>query len=109
MQARASPNSVSAIASTTRVFPDPVGPRKSRVPTAGPGGPNKQQVAYRAPGRIQPRQKHLVDLSDLLDRLVLPDNLPVQGSLKIARIIAAPGRVEHGSQIASHRVGPLFP
>ena len=37
IHARASPNSASAIASTTRVFPDPVGPRNSKFPTGRPG------------------------------------------------------------------------
>src|ERR1700722_8683565 len=40
MQARASPNKVSDMASTTRAFPEPVGPRNSRLPTGRPGGFN---------------------------------------------------------------------
>ena len=39
-QARASPNSTSDIASTTRVLPEPVGPSRSRLPTGRPGGFN---------------------------------------------------------------------
>src|SRR6202035_4650427 len=35
--ARGSPNSTSAVASTTRVFPAPVGPRNSKLPTGRPG------------------------------------------------------------------------
>src|SRR5271155_687678 len=35
--ARGSPNSTSAVASTTRVFPAPVGPRNSKFPTGRPG------------------------------------------------------------------------
>src|SRR5438552_4378366 len=38
MQARESPNSASAIDSTTRVLPEPVGPRNSKLPTGRPGG-----------------------------------------------------------------------
>src|SRR5277367_2492962 len=35
--ARGSPNSTSAVASTTRVFPAPVGPKNSKFPTGRPG------------------------------------------------------------------------
>src|ERR1700735_2341469 len=35
--ARGSPNKTSAVASTTRVFPAPVGPRNNRLPTGRPG------------------------------------------------------------------------
>src|ERR1700694_252175 len=37
MIARGSPNNISAAASTMRVFPEPVGPRNSRLPTGRPG------------------------------------------------------------------------
>jgi len=37
-RARGSPKRASAMTSTTRVLPEPVGPRKSRLPTGRPGG-----------------------------------------------------------------------
>ena len=96
MQARASPKRDSATASTTRVLPEPVGPRNSRLPTG-------------RPWRIQPGQKHLIDFRDLLDRLVLPHNLAAQGGFKVAGVVAAAARIQHGCKVRSHRFGPLFP
>src|SRR5262245_20932037 len=54
---------------------------------AGAGWPEKKQVADRAPRRVQARQKHLIDLGDLLEGLVLPDDLPPQRTFKVAGIV----------------------
>ncbi len=82
MQARASPNKVSDMASTTRVFPDPVGPRN-------------KQIADRPSRRIQSRQKHLIDFDHLFQRGVLADDLAAQGLVKISGVSTAAGGIEH--------------
>src|ERR1700722_12848651 len=46
MIARGSPNNISAAASTMRVFPEPVGPRNSRLPTGRPGEFNPAQNTW---------------------------------------------------------------
>src|SRR5579862_5407475 len=70
----------------------------------GSGRPQKKQIAHRAPWRIQPRQKHLVDLGDLFDGLVLTHNPAAQRSFKLASVAAAAVRIEYGSEIRSHRL-----
>ena len=54
------------------------------------GRPQKQEVAHRTPWRIQPRQKHLVELGHLLYGRILADDLPPQSGLKILRFAATP-------------------
>src|SRR5258708_40079681 len=69
---------------------------------ARPGVPQKQQVPYAAPRRVQAGQKHLINLGDLFDSLVLPNNAAAQGGFKFSRIGAAAVRIEHSSKIRSH-------
>ncbi len=79
VQARASPNKVSDMASTTRVFPEPVGPRKSKI-------------ASRTSRRIQSRQKHLIDfLTHLFKRGVLANDLATQCGIEISGVGTALG------------------
>ena len=89
------PKSDSAIASTTRVLPEPVGPRNKQVP-------------YRTSGRVQTGQKHLVDLRNFLDGLVLADDLAAKSAVKLTGVMTATGRIEYGAQIRSHRVWARF-
>src|SRR5579864_262890 len=70
---------------------------------AGTGRSQKQEVAHWAAGSIQAGQKHLVDLDDLLDRLVLADNTAAQGCFEFSRIGAAAVGIEDGRQIRSHK------
>ena len=84
------------MASTTRVLP-------------GAGGPKEQQVPDGAPGRVQARQKHLVDLGNLLNGGVLADNFAAEGVFKLPGIIAAASRVEHGIEDGFHKgLAPLL-
>jgi hypothetical protein len=69
--------------------------------------PQKQQVPYWTPRRIEPSQKHLVDFGDLFDSLVLAYDAAAQRSFKLSRIGAAAVRIEHCSQIRSHNFGFL--
>src|SRR5271166_5341689 len=65
--------------------------------------PKEQQVAYRTSRRVQPRQKHLVDLGDLLDRLILTHNSAAQRGFKLSRVVTATVRIEYGSKVRSHK------
>ncbi len=69
---------------------------------ARPGGPQKQQVPHGTPRRVQAGQKHLVNLGDLFDSLVLPNNAATQSGFKLSSIGAAAVRIEHSSKIRSH-------
>src|ERR1700674_5784041 len=46
------------------------------------GGPQEQKVADRAARRAHPGEIHLIDVDDLLDRLVLTDDHPAQVALE---------------------------
>ena len=87
--ARGSPKSDSAMASTTRVLPEPVGPRNRRLPTG------------RARS-VQSGQKHLVDFSDFFDSRILADDFPPQGGFEVQRIGAAPGRIKSSIKAGPH-------
>ena len=63
--ARAFPSKHSAVASTSRVLPDPVGPKNKRFAIGRPGG-------------IMPGQVHLVDAYNGLNRFLLADNQAVE-------------------------------
>ena len=56
-------------------------------------GSKKQQIAHRASWRIQSRQKHLVDLHNLLNSRLLPHDFAGKRSLKLTGILAAATRV----------------
>ena len=75
----------------------------------GASGSEEQEVSYRAPRRVQARQKHLVDLRHFLDGLVLTDDFAAHGTFKVSGIVAATGRVEHCGEVGFHRVfGPCL-
>src|SRR5262249_5106070 len=57
---------------------------------AGASWPKEQKIAYRASRWIQAGQEHLVYFHNFFDCLVLANDLPPQGGLKILRICAAP-------------------
>src|SRR6185312_3565776 len=50
---------------------------------AGPGGPQKQEIAYWASWSTHAGQVHLINVNDLLDRFVLADYQTVQTSFEI--------------------------
>src|SRR5579864_5015725 len=66
--------------------------------------PQKQQVPHRTPGRIQPRQEHLVDFDDLFYGGILAYDSAAQGPFKLSSIVAATVRIEHCSEIRSHKI-----
>src|SRR5579871_81093 len=68
------------------------------------GRSEEQKVAHRSPGRVQPGQKHLVDLDDFFNRLVLPHNAAAKGCIKLPSIAAAAIRIEYGCEIGSHKI-----
>ena len=76
---------------------------------AGAGWAEKEQVSNRATGRIQPGQKHLIDLCDFLDRRVLTYNLAPQRGVEILCVIAAPGGIQRGIQPRPHTCAPSCP
>src|SRR5208337_3507788 len=95
MQAPGSPNSASAIASTTRVLPDPVGPRKRRFPTGRRGG-------------FQSGQEHLIDFGDGLDSEILPYDFALESGFKLLRVVAASCGIQNGVQSGFHHKCPQF-
>src|ERR1700674_4438831 len=74
----------------------------------GAGGAQEEQISHRASGRIQTGQKHLVDLDDFFDSLVLADNAAAEGGVKLSSIVAAAVRIEHSGEVRSHRVAARF-
>src|ERR1700676_5303994 len=60
------------------------------------GWAEKQEIAYGATGRIQPSQKHLVNLCDLFNRCVLSYDAVAHRIRKSLRLVAAPGWVKLG-------------
>ena len=85
------------MASTTRVLPEPVGPRN-------------KQIANGTARRIQARQKHLVNFDHFLDGLVLTDDSAAKGAFKFSGIIGAARRVEHRVDVGFHMgSGPVLP
>ena len=72
------------------------------------GRPKKKQVAHGTPGSVQAREKHLVNLGDLFDGLVLTDDAAAQCSFKLSSICAAAVRIEHCSKIRSHKVASFL-
>ena len=70
--------------------------------------PKKKQVAHRTPRGVQPRQKHLVNLGDLLDGLVLTYDAAAQCGFKFSSIGAAAVRIEHCSKVRSHKVASFL-
>ena len=70
MTARGFFTSASAVASTMRVLPLPVGPKK-------------EEVADRPSGSAHSGEIHLIDVHDLLDRFILTDNVPIERMLEV--------------------------
>src|SRR5271157_3704898 len=56
---------------------------------ARPRGPQKEEVADRATGRIQSGQKHLINFGDVLDGQILSYDSAPEGGFKRLRVIAA--------------------
>ena len=52
------------------------------------GWTKKKKIAYRAPWRVQPGQKHLIDFYDFFYGRVLANNLAAESSFKVASIAA---------------------
>ena len=73
------------------------------------GGPKKKKIADRTSGRVQARQKHLVDLGHLFNGGILADNFAAQGVLKLPGIVATAGRVEHCVEHRLHKSLAPFP
>src|ERR1051325_4329389 len=95
MTAFGSPKRTSAAASTTRVLPEPVGPRKSIVPTGRVGGvipagenwerrvrrrcarargPEEEHRAAGAVRRVHPGEENLVEAAHAAHRALLADD-----------------------------------
>ena len=68
------------------------------------GRPQEKQVAHRTARSVQPGQEHLVNFSDLFDGLVLTDNAAAQCGFKFSSVGAAAVRIEHGSEVRSHKI-----
>src|SRR5678816_1211042 len=49
-------------------------------------GAQEQKVPDRTSGRVHSRQMHLVDVDDLLDRLILPYDHPMESRLQLCRV-----------------------
>ena len=75
------PQQASAVASTMRVLP-------------GAGRTEEQEVADRAARGAHSRQVHLVDVDDLLDRLILTDDKSLQTGFEAFGIFSGSCRIE---------------
>ena len=76
------------------------------------GRPQKQQVADRAAGRIQPGEKHLINFGDFFDGRVLANDLAPESGFEILRRVAAPRWIqcciESGFHyVSTYRLGSL--
>jgi hypothetical protein len=69
----------------------------------------EQKISNRTPRRVQAGQKHLIDLYDLFDRLVLSDDFAPYGAVKLPGVVASTIWIEHSGEVRSHkgRVAPL--
>ena len=67
-------------------------------------GSQEEQVSYWTSGRIQTRQKHLIDFDDLIDSCVLPHNAAAKGGIKLSSIVAATVWIEHCCKVRSHKI-----
>src|SRR4051794_5877917 len=70
---------------------------------ARPSRPQEQQIPNWTSRRIQSRQEHLINLYNLLHRLVLSHNPAAKGGFKLSCIVAATVRIEHCGEIRSHK------
>src|ERR1700745_2298641 len=87
-----------------RISEERLGHGPHRAGLSGTGRSKKNQIAHRASGRIQSRQKHLVDFYHLFDRLVLPNNLASKRGLEVFGIVTATCRVESGIEHSFHKL-----
>ena len=81
MTARELPNRISAAASTSRVLPEPVGPRN-------------KEIADGTAGRIQPGGEYLEEFDQGLDAFILTDDLRAQTLLELDGVRAAHIRIQ---------------
>ena len=58
------------------------------------GRPQEQEIPDRTAGRAHPRQIHLIDVDDLLDRLILTDDHSAQAALERYRLSPGFGRIQ---------------
>ncbi len=72
---------------------------------AGTGGPEEQEVPDRPPGSTHSGEMHLIDVHDLLYRVVLADYEPVQTAFQALRFAARFRRIQR--DVRFHHVGPL--
>src|SRR5690242_5604448 len=61
------------------------------------GGAEEEEVADRAPGRIQPRAEHLINSDHGLDGLILSYNPGAEGSLKFLELRASFGGIKYSA------------
>src|SRR5215469_1764787 len=85
-----------------------LGHRLDHPRLAGSCRPQEEQVSHRPAGRIQSRQKHLIDFDDFLDGLVLAYDLAAQGVVKLSGIMTAAGGIEYSAEHAFHMLWPCF-
>ena len=69
--------------------------------------PKKEEIANRTSRSVQARQKHLVDLGNFFDRIVLADDLAPNGIVEILRVAGAAGGVKSRIQSGFHRSDPV--
>src|SRR5580658_9503961 len=87
-----------------RITEQRLGHRLHHARLARSSRPQKKQVPHRTSRSVQAGQKHLVNLGDLFDRLVLTHDATSQSGFKLPSISAAAVRIEHGSKVRSHKV-----
>jgi hypothetical protein len=75
---------------------------------SGAGWPQEQEIAYWAPWRIQPGAKNLEHIDKGLHAFLLSYNLGAQGRMKIARIVAADGRIQLLADGGPHCTQPFL-
>src|SRR5882757_3940747 len=68
------------------------------------GRPEEQQIAYRAPWRVQAGAENLEHIHQCLHTLFLPHNLRAQRAMEIPGVVAADCRIQLLSYCGSHVV-----
>src|SRR5215831_3596910 len=74
---------------------------------SGTSGSQKQQIADRTSRRIQPGQKHLINLDNLLNRSVLTHDLAVESAFEVAGVSATAVGIENRAGYRLHS-GPAL-
>src|SRR5271166_2267203 len=71
---------------------------------AGARWPQKQEISDWPAGRIQSRQKHLINFGDFLDSGILSYDPAPEGGFKLLRVVAALRGIQSFLESGFHRI-----